>query len=166
MWMAVSIVLFGAGLALHLWWARRADGLVRKLSRLEKEAALAKAKQAHAAAQARTHQLALFNSMVEGILILDASGRVQTVNKSLERLFSLKQEVEDQTLLERRRAHEISGLYGHVQKEGVVRAFGCALPAIQHTRYLGASPAAIRTREDLSDGANLRPRGFGGIQER
>lgn len=155
MWAAATIILLG--LSAFLFWRGRtqAEVLRRCASRLEKEVAAEREKLAQLLVQTKAHQLAIFNSMVEGILILDERGRVQTVNTSLERLFSLKNSVGGMTVMEAFRSHEVLEIFERVQKEGVVRGFELTLPAIQHTRYVEVNAAAIRNPEDESGGTIL-----------
>jgi two-component system phosphate regulon sensor histidine kinase PhoR len=155
MWIAISILLLVAGLALHLGWRARARELESSARRLQKEITLLRESHEEAAAQTQSRQLAIFNSMVEGILIVDGNARVQTINKSLEGLFDINREIRGLTLMEAFRAHELPELYERVQKEGLVRAFELTLPAIHHTRYIEVNAAAIRNARDESDGTIL-----------
>lgn len=107
------------------------------------------------AAETYARQGAIFNSMLEGILILDSHGRVLTGNKSLERLFDLTGEIRGLTLMEVCRAHELLTLAARVQKEGVVRGFEFSLSRNQQTRWLEVNAAAIRDRADESHGMIL-----------
>jgi two-component system phosphate regulon sensor histidine kinase PhoR len=96
------------------------------------------------AAENRAHQLAIFNSMVEGILILDPAGRIQTINKSLERLFNISKDIRGQTMMEAFRLHDLLEISERAQREGIVRSFELTLPGIQQDRYLEVNAASIR----------------------
>ncbi len=82
--------------ALHLRWRRRfhrlADAHQRDIADCE------------------ARQQALFNSMAEGVLILDSSERIQVANPSLQRLFNLNADVRGQTILEAFRIEPLSEL--------------------------------------------------------
>src|SRR5262245_40887452 len=52
------------------------------------------------ATRKEAEQQALFNSMTEGVLVLDRTGRIQLVNQSLQRMFDLPPDVRGQTVLE------------------------------------------------------------------
>jgi two-component system phosphate regulon sensor histidine kinase PhoR len=104
------------------------------------------------AAQQRAHELAIFNSMVEGILILDQRGRIQTVNKSLERLFNMAPDIKGKTIMEAFRSHDILEIAERTQKEGVVRAYELTLPGIHHDRYIEVNAAAIENSSEDAEG--------------
>src|SRR5437667_5778694 len=53
---------------------------------------------------------ALFNSMVEGVLIVDASGRIGLINSALKQFAGLSSGLEGRTILEVFRSHELSQL--------------------------------------------------------
>jgi two-component system, OmpR family, phosphate regulon sensor histidine kinase PhoR len=89
MWPVIVFIVLAAGvIADSLWKERR----LRRQRRQAKEAytaqLLAQQKQAYAHAQAQ--QRALFDSMVDGVLLLDKDDRIQLVNDSLRALFTLR----------------------------------------------------------------------------
>ncbi len=59
---------------------------------------------------ARAQQAALFASMSEGVLVLDAAGRVQMANRAFTRLFNLAADPVGRTLIETLRIREILDL--------------------------------------------------------
>ena len=59
----------------------------------------------------------LFNSMVEGVVLLDPSGRIQLVNQSLEKQFGLSVDVRGQTLSEAFRRPELTQLLARLDTE-------------------------------------------------
>lgn len=68
-------------------------------------------------AQARVRQQTLFNSMIEGVILLDTLGRVQLVNESLRKGFGITADVRGQTIMEVFRWHELAALSERLQKE-------------------------------------------------
>jgi len=60
--------------------------------------------------QFQARQQALFNGMVEGVLLLDPHGRVQMVNESLRKFFDLTGDIRGQTIMEAFRWHELAAL--------------------------------------------------------
>lgn len=76
----------------------------------------------HAAQLARdeARQEALFDSMIEGLLLLDAGGRVRLVNHSLLRMFGLQEDIRGRTLLEALRRHELQAAADRARREGQV----------------------------------------------
>ena len=165
MWTALTFLFLA--LSILLYWIgdarlQRAEAEKRELAR---ELARIKGEYADQEAKARAHDLAIFNSMVEGILILDEQGRVHTVNKALERLFQLNTEVRGQTIMEAFRAHELLEIRERAQREGQVRGFELALPGIHRTRYLEVNAAAIRFGDETSEGVILIFHDFTRIKE-
>jgi len=144
MWIALTVLLAAGGLGLHIWWHRRFSEAQRQLARLRREEAQAREARAEEQAQAQVRQMAVFNSMVEGILVLDSAGRIQMVNTSLERLFQTENTVLGQTFMEALRAHELLEIVERVRQEGQVRDFELMLPGLHENRYLEVNAAAIQ----------------------
>ena len=70
--------------------------------------------------QARQQLETMFHSMVEGVLVLDRTGRAVMVNRSLEKMFGIQGDWRGKTVLEVLRHHEISELAGRVRAEGQI----------------------------------------------
>src|SRR5215472_13711584 len=102
-----AVALAGAA-ALHWWWWRRRYQILHEQFLRERDSLFASRKQyGQEAAQKQAEQQALFNSMAEGVLVLDQSGRVQLVNRSLQKLFGLTADVRGQTIMEAFRLREL-----------------------------------------------------------
>ena len=144
MWIALTFLLLAACIGLARWSKRKNDFAREKISELKNELARLRHERLNTDAETRAHQLAIFNSMVEGILILDSAGRIQTVNKSLERLFEISGDIRGLTIMEAFRIHDLLEICDRAQKEGVVRSFELNLPGIQQDRYLEVNAASIR----------------------
>lgn len=155
MWIALSLVLLITCVFLVVRLRVIKAEAEARLARAQAQTADLQQQKLQFAEQTRAHQLAVFNSMVEGILILDQRGRVQTINKSLERLFHLTSDVRGQTVMEAFRIHDLLEIAERAQKEGVVRAFELTLPGIRQTRYLEVNAAAIENSENESEGVIL-----------
>jgi len=69
---------------------------------------------------AQNQQLAaIFNSMIEGIIVVDKSSRIISVNPTVERIFNVsKKEVEEKIFLEAIRNNDISEVISSVLKNG------------------------------------------------
>ena len=165
MWVAFTFIL----LALCIWIYLQGRDDVREAEYRRKQAhdELAKAKelQDEVIGQIHTRQRAIFNSMLEGILILDEAGRVHSTNKSLERLFSINRDILGMTLIEAFRCHELLEIVDKAQKEGLVSGFELALPGIQQTRYLEVNAAAIQRAGGQPEGTILIFHDFTRIKE-
>ena len=155
MWIALTILSFLAAILVYWICKNRLRRSEHENQQLARELAQLRAGHADKEAKTRAHESAIFNSMVEGILILDAQGRVHTVNKSLERLFSLRHDVRGQTIMEAFRMHELLEITERAQKEGQVRDFELSLPGIHHSRFLEVNAASIRFGGGKSEGIIL-----------
>lgn len=62
---------------------------------------------------------AIFNSMIEGIIIIDKTGRIVSVNPTVEKIFGvLKREAEGKIFLEAVRNHDIAEIISEILQKG------------------------------------------------
>lgn len=165
MWIALTFLLLLLCVGLFLRSKQKSEAAQDQISKLNSEITTLREEQQDIAAQTQAHQLAIFNSMVEGILILDESGRVQTVNKSLERLFIISGDIRGQTIMEAFRLHDLLEIAERAEKEGTVRSFELTLPGIQQNRYLEVNAASIRSSNGDAEGLILIFHDFTRIKE-
>ena len=120
MWPALTFVAIAAAAGLHVWWSRRHASVERTLR--EKQRALTNLTETHEQInlQKQAEQQALFNSMTEGVLVLDAGGRIQLANESLRKLFRLSKEVRGQTIMEAFRLQELAEVIRRLEEDGAV----------------------------------------------
>src|ERR1700753_4001640 len=102
-----ALALLGA-VALHFFWQRRFGRLQADLARERQSLQASRTQHDQEATQKAAEQHALFNSMTEGVLILDQAGRVQLVNRSLQEFFGLKNDVRGQTIMATFRVQELA----------------------------------------------------------
>ena len=152
MWQTLTVLAAGAALAVHFWWRGRARELEAALAR--ERAALHTAQQEHqrAASQALARQQTLFDSMSDGVLVLDPAGRVQLVNPALERLFALTDDVRGRTLMEALRWHELTKLFERLLIENIIEHHELAPPGLAG-RCLQVSAATVFDRAGASQGS-------------
>lgn len=154
MWPALTGLVLAVAVALHLWWRRNLIALRQRLEEQEKSLAAQKEQQDLATAQAQAQQQAVFNSMVEGVLVLDGADRVQLINQSLQRLFSLTSDVRGQTIIEAFRLPELAALVKHLHKERTLESCTLELPGMEE-RWVEVNAAAVPDREGAQHGAIL-----------
>ncbi len=154
MWPALTFVAIAAAVGLHAWWSRRHAAVERTLH--EKQRALADLTERHEQAnlQKQAEQQALFNSMTEGVLVLDAGGRIQLANESLRKLFRLSKEVRGQTIMEAFRLQELAEVIRRLEEDGAVSGYELELPGIDE-RWLRVNAAAVLGREGARHGTIL-----------
>ncbi|MCU0771924.1 MAG: ATP-binding protein [Verrucomicrobia bacterium] len=138
-----------AGLLLHhLWWRRR-HALLRQEHR-EAIARLARDSQ-FAAEQSVSRQRAVFDSMVEGLLVLDRQGRVQLANRKFIQSFGLGDEVQGRTVLEATRSHELAELASVAAENSGMISRTLRLPGPQE-RHVEVNAAPIIGRSGEQEG--------------
>jgi two-component system phosphate regulon sensor histidine kinase PhoR len=141
-------------IALHLWWRRRWVRLRGRLSEQQRSASALQREYDQVSTQNQAQLQALFNSMAEGVLVLDRTGRIQLVNQSLEQLFALTANVRGQSIMEAFRLQELAEVFKRLQQEGTVRGFEVELPGMDE-RLLEVNAAAVLDRQGAQHGAIL-----------
>ncbi|HUD47273.1 MAG TPA: ATP-binding protein [Candidatus Baltobacteraceae bacterium] len=113
-WIAfvVAAALAAAAVMARRQWMRHQRELDQ--SALAHTEALAR-QRAELVGQFQARQQALFNSMIEGILLLDRSGRIQMINESLRKYFDVSTDVHGLTIMEAFRWHELAALAARLQ---------------------------------------------------
>jgi two-component system phosphate regulon sensor histidine kinase PhoR len=99
MWHVLIFSTLVAFVLLDFWWAGRRLRRQREQARFEFTTE-AMRRESELLAQAEAQRRALFNSMVEGVLLLDADGRIQLANQSVLALLTLEVDPRGRTLME------------------------------------------------------------------
>ena len=111
------ILAFVVLVVLHFWWRARWS---RKLETLRNEAAQSRGRERAAESEASGRQDALFDSMIEGVLVLDPTGRVQFANRAFAQMFATTGVLRGKTLLEVVRLEKVAELVARTTYEGRV----------------------------------------------
>ena len=152
-WLACIIALV-ALVTLHFWWRgrflREQERTVREIDNLKRIRQL----QEQSAIQSQARQKTVFNSMVEGLLLLDENSRVQLANRAFKKLFGMGNEIVGKTVLEVLRSNElpkmIDGLGAHQRwLEREIKIPGAS------ERWLQVSAATVLNAEDKREGTIL-----------
>jgi two-component system phosphate regulon sensor histidine kinase PhoR len=141
-WPILFVISAVAGVWSQFYWRRRfaQEQQAHTKDCQEREQHLAEQRQK--AEQAEAEQQALFNSMVEGLLVLDEQGRIQHANPALETLMEARGELRGRTVLEAFRLNPLSELVARVAQEGQVHGLEMDLPGLKK-RSLQVNAAAI-----------------------
>jgi len=117
MWWFLAIILAAAALLWfqRQWLERRHQEDLARAGRQFAETAARQQRELEVRAQER--QQTLFNSMIEGVLLLDSGGRVLLANESLRRGFGLAADVQGRTIMEAFRWHELAALSERLPRE-------------------------------------------------
>ncbi|MBA4149340.1 MAG: PAS domain-containing protein [Verrucomicrobia bacterium] len=128
MWFYLTLLCLVALALLHFWWRKR---LAMERAKFEKQLAELTTNQQRALSQFSTEQQVLFNSMVEGVLLLDQQHRIRLANRAFRELFGIREEVQGKTILETLRSHEMDDVVERVAVEGHVLGLELQPPGLQ-----------------------------------
>ena len=151
MWFAFTLILLAALAGLHFRWRvkfRAVQG--QRAAEIE----TAQRRQQQTSVDAKAQQQILFNSMIEGLLLLDRAQKIYLANRSFKNLFGLKIELRGKTVLEALRLHELDDLVRRVQAEGQVFDYEIKLPDLSE-RWLRVNAAVISNSTGEREGTIL-----------
>jgi two-component system phosphate regulon sensor histidine kinase PhoR len=149
----IIVALLALG-ALHFWWRSRYNRLYEDWQHEKRSLENAQKRHYEESAQIEAEQQALFNSMSEGVLILDKAGHVQLVNRSLQQFFGFKSDVRGQTIMETFRLQELAEVTKRLPQEQNVQGHEFELPGV-NGRWLEVNAAAVLDRAGAQVGAIL-----------
>jgi len=139
MWPVLAVIALIALVAVHLWWRAK---LRRERALWLAERGREENREQTAAAEVRARQDALFDSMIEGVLVLDAAGCVQFANRAFAQMFATTGVLRGRALLETVRLHEIVEIVQRTRQEGRVIDHELRLPG-EPERWLQINAAAL-----------------------
>ena len=151
MWFALTLILSAALISLHFWWRRKFVALERRRAA---EIETAQRRQQQTSVDAKAQQQVLFNSMIEGLLLLDRTQKIYLANRAFQNLFGLKVELRGKTILEALRLHELDDLVKRAQAEGQVFDYELKLPDLSE-RWLRVNAAVISNSAGDREGTIL-----------
>ncbi len=147
----LSLLLAAAVIAA---WVMRARLIHREAGHARELARQRAASEAEAASQAQ-RVAALFDRMVEGMIIIGPDGRIRLANRSAGELFGFEPSAKDRTILEATRNHEVAALVARLEHEPEVLRHELRLDAVGSARFLEVNALALRTSDGARDGALL-----------
>ncbi len=98
---------------------------------------------------------ALFDRMVEGVIVVDPTGRIRLANRAAGDLFGFTPPATGRTMLEATRHHEVAALVTRLDTEPEVLSHELRLDGVSATRYLQINALALRAADGARDGAIL-----------
>jgi two-component system phosphate regulon sensor histidine kinase PhoR len=152
--MTVLEIVFLIGLAIAggaAWWFRRRRVLLRTAHTRELADQRAQ-REAELAAQAE-RTAALFDRMVEGIIVIGLHGQIRIANRAAGELFNFSPPATGRTVLEATRHHEVAALVARLEKEPAVLNHELRLEDVAQTRSLQVNALALRSPDGVRDGA-------------
>jgi len=151
MWPFLTIVAIVSAFAIHFTWRKKFH---RQQQRVHAEMEDARRRQQQTTVDAQAQQQVLFNSMLEGLLLLDRHRKIYLANRSFKTLFGLKTELRGKTIMEALRLHELAELVGRVETEGQVFDHELKLPELSG-RWLRVNAAVISNSAGEREGTIL-----------
>lgn len=159
-WEILTFILAAALVASNLWWRRRSRAREEEAARLERAAEASDDERERAAERERAQQGALFDSMVEGVLLLDRENRVVLSNRALEELLGFTADIRGRTVIEAFRLNELQDIVNRTIIDGKVVGAELELPGLDRRvlevnaalslNHLGEAQGAILVFHDLT----------------
>ncbi len=154
MWPLLTFLSLAAGAAAFAWSSTRERDARSRARQAELALAALKTDRHLALTEEQTKQQTVFNSMIEGLLILDEHGKVQFVNPTLGTLFGLDADIRGRTLLEALRLHELQDVAQTALVGGRVSGHEITLPG-REPRVLQVNAASFRDPDRAHAGTIL-----------
>src|ERR1051325_6644512 len=130
MWPILTVLTLLVLASLQWWWRRRFLRAQHSLKTLHVEIGLLNEQHQQHLVQVHNQQEALFDSMVEGVILVDEKGRIELANRAFQELFELTGDVRGKTIMEALRLHELAALLERLGSEGQVLGEELRLPGI------------------------------------
>jgi two-component system, OmpR family, phosphate regulon sensor histidine kinase PhoR len=96
---------------------------------------------------------ALFDRMVEGLIVVDAVGRIRVANRAAAALFGFEPPAVGKTILEATRHHEVAVVVGRLDRELEVLGHEMRIDSMESPRFLQVNALALRDTAGAADGA-------------
>ena len=151
MWPFLTILAVAAAVAIHFAWRQK---FRRQQTQLEANVENLQRRQQQTTVDAKAQQQVLFNSMLEGLLLLDRSRKIYLANRAFKNLFGLKIELRGKTVMEALRLHELAELVERVETKGQVFDYELKLPELSE-RWLQVNAAVITNSAGEREGTIL-----------
>lgn len=150
MWILLSASLATALLCVGILSRRKIRALSSRLAAAKRACAETERHLSKELKQQKAQQETLFNRMLAGVLILDGKARVRLVNSALRRLFDLSGNIQNKTLLETIRSHELYEIVQTAAKQGSVAGRELNFPSGAKSRYFSVSAAGLKDSDAQS----------------
>jgi two-component system phosphate regulon sensor histidine kinase PhoR len=139
MWFVFTLILLAVCVGLHFWWRAK---LQRERANWRSETLRRDALQETAAAETLARQDALFDSMIEGVLVLDEKDQVRFANQTFAEMFMTNGILRGKALMDAVRLHEVAEIVDRTRSEGRVMDQELKL-AGEPERWLQINAAAL-----------------------
>jgi len=151
MWPILTIIAILAAITVNWGWSRR---FARERRRLQVENEDLARRERETLVQARAEQEALFNSMAEGVVLLDEAGRIRLANRAFAELFRTTDNLPGKTLIEAMRRHEVTELLEKLGAEQSLHGYEMRSPGLDE-HWFEVNAAAISAADGRRHGTIL-----------
>ena len=151
MWPVLTILAILAVVVVHFWWRAK---FLRQQRQVQTEMEDFQRQQQQTTTDAKAQQQVLFNSMLEGLLLLDRNRRIYLANRAFKNLFGLTAELRGKTIMEALRVRELAEIVERVEGEGQMFDYELKLPDLSE-RWLQVNAAAISNSAGEREGTIL-----------
>lgn len=118
MWPFLALTTLAALAGVLYGWRRQNRALQARTAELDQRLRDASERFRRELEQEHAGQEVIFDCMIEGLVVLDAEGRIRLINQAVENLFQLNAEARGRTLLEAFRRHELQDLANRASAQG------------------------------------------------
>src|SRR6202453_668614 len=154
--MDVAILLAGAAAAAFaLAWGRERVLRRADAERARREVAEQRSRREAELREQSQRTSALFDRMVEGLIVVDGGGRIRLANQAASALFGFGVPASGKTILEVTRHHEVAAIAARLVREPEVLGHELRIDSIDAPRFLQVNALALRDASGSSDGAIL-----------
>lgn len=152
---AVEILLaLGAFAALAwAWWLRERGRAAA--ARHARELAEERARHEHALQGESRRIAAIFDRMIDGVIIVGPTGQIRLANRAARTLFNLSSPVVGRTVLEATRHHEVSAVVRRLDDQPEVLDHEVRLDRLGEARLVHINALALESADGARDGALL-----------
>jgi two-component system phosphate regulon sensor histidine kinase PhoR len=140
-WPIIALLALAAIAIVHVWWKSRFDEAQAASCKEIEEVIRA---QQRAAQEIQARQTTLFDSMSEGLLVLDESGHIQLANRAFSSFFGVTGDIRSRTVIEALRSHELAEIVESVGGLAVSHELKLSRPS---DSVLQVNAAAIQDAE-------------------
>lgn len=150
MWFTLFFAVCTA-LLLALLWRQNHRQQLWRAAMTRRHAEDKRREQQATVAQFQVRQQALFNGMIEGVLLLNKQGRVQMVNESLRKSFDLAGDIRGQSIMEAFHWPELAALAARLETEKNISDTEMDIHRSTR-RFLVVNAAIVHDHADLEQG--------------
>jgi len=153
-WLTLTILALVALVGIAIAYFKLREELQQEQARAFREIGEMKVRQQAQALKIQTQQEALFNSMIEGLLLLDEDKHVQLANRAFIELFDVAADLYGKTVLEVVRQHELAEIVEKVAAQKQVLGYEIKLGGLSE-RVLQINAAGVFDNDGKKQGTIL-----------